>query len=193
MIFTIGIEPDIKLVERLTFLQEDLGKIVVARGADARWIKPEHMHVPLLCLGTHDKGAIPEFNEVLHIVSKDISVFQMVIAGISAYPTPECPRLIQVAAQPADLLNALRERLMDGFRSANIQFDSRRFEANMLLGRVATRNNRINISDAMNAIKDLNFGQSEIFELALYGSQLSESGPSHQVISRFFLRENSQS
>ncbi len=190
MIFTIAIEPDIKLVERLTFLQEDLGKIIAARGADARWIKPEHMHVPLLCLGTHDKGAIPEFNEVLHIVAKDISVFQMTIAGISAYPTSECPRLIQAAAESTDLLNEIREKLMDGFRAANIRFDSRHFEANMLLGRVATRNNRINISDAMNAIKDLNFGQSEIFEIALYGSQLSESGPSHQVISRFFLREN---
>ena len=189
MIFTIAIEPDIKLVERLTFLQEDLGKIIAARGADSRWIRPEHMHIPILCLGNHDQGSIPEVNEVLHIAAKEFSSFQITIAGISAYPTPECPRLIQVAAEPADILNDLRERLMDGFRAANIHFDGRHFEANMLLGRVATKNNRINVTDAMNAIKDLNFGQSEIFEIALYGSQLSESGPSHQVLSRFFLRD----
>ena len=188
MIFTITIEPDIKLVERLTFLQEDLGKIIAARNADSRWTRPEYLSVPLLCLGTHDRGAVPEFNEILRNVAKDIAQFQMTTAGISAFPTPECPRLIQVSAEPSHVLEDIRERLMEGFRAANIRFDSRPFKATMLLGRVATKQSRINLSDAMNAIQDLNFGQSDVFELVLMGSKLNESGPSHQVISRFPLK-----
>lgn len=186
-IFTIAVEPDIKLVERLTFIQEDLGKIIAARGADSRWIRPEHLQVPILSLGKHDESAIPEFNEILHICAKEIAPFTMTTSSISAYPSPECPRLIQIAAQAENHLIDLRERLMDGFRAANIHFDGRHFEANMLLGRVATRTNRINISDAIHAIQDLNFGQSEIFELALFRSDLTESGPVHQIVSRFFL------
>ena len=79
----------------------------------------------------------------------------------------------------------MREKLMDRFRAANICFDGRHYEANMLLGRVATKKSRVNITDAMTAIKDLNFGQSEIFEIALYGSEHSEHGAIHKVISRF--------
>ncbi len=188
MVFTIAIEPDIRLIERLTFLQEDLGKIITARGADSRWIRPENMHVPLLCLGVSDEGAVPEFNQILHQVAHQFSPFQLVVAGISAYPSPECPRLIQAAVSTDnDILNEIREALMDAFRAANIGFDARHFEATMLLGRVATKTERINMTDAMNAIQDLNFGQSEIFELVMYSSELSESGASHHVLSRFFL------
>lgn len=187
MIFTIAIEPDIKLVERLTFLQEDLGKIISSRGADSRWTRPEHLHLPLLCLGRHDDGSIPELNELLHQVAKSFPAFQMMTAGISAYPSPECPRLIQVSAEASQKLHDLRERLMEACNAANLRYDGRHFDANMLLGRVATRTNRINLTDAIHAVRDLNFGQSEIFEFVLIGSKLNETGAHHQIISRFML------
>ena len=185
MILTIAVEPDIKLVERLTFIQEDLGKIITQRGADSRWIRPEFLQVPVLCLGRHDDGAIPECNEILRACARQTAPFFMTTAEITAYPSPECPRLIQIAAIAQDHLTALRERLMDAFRAANIRFDGRPYQATMLLGRVATKNGRVDISDAMNAIHDLNFGQSEVFEMALCSSELSGSGPVHNIVSRF--------
>ncbi|MBQ8037486.1 MAG: RNA 2',3'-cyclic phosphodiesterase [Proteobacteria bacterium] len=188
MIFTIAIEPDIKLVERLTFLQEDLGKIITARGADSRWIRPEYMHVPLLCLGNRDDSELPDINQVIRQTAREFATFQLEIAGISAYPSPECPRLIQIDARAGEILNEIRERLMDGFRAVNIGFDGSAFRATLLLGRVATKGDKISLADAIHAIEGLNFGQSEIFELALYSSELKESGPVHQVVSRFFLK-----
>lgn len=186
-IFTIAVESDIKLVERLTFIQEDLGKIVAARGADSRWVRPEHLQVPLLCLGRHDEDAIPEFNEILREVANRSQKFTMTTSQISAYPSPETPRLIQVSAFADNHLVELRERLMEAFRAANISFDGRPFRATMLLGRVATNAARINLSDAVRAIQELNFGQSEIFEFALCSANLTENGTVHRIISRFFL------
>ena len=187
MIFTIAIEPDIKLIERLTFLQEDLGKIIAARGADSRWARPEYMHIPLLCMRTQDEDAIPELNEVLQNCARDLKPFTLTVAGISAYPSPECPRIIRVSALETSVLEHIRTRLMDGFRAINLGFDGRDYQAAMTLGRVATRQEKVNITDAMNAIRDLNFGQSEIYEIVLYGSELGDGGPVHHVISRFFL------
>ena len=189
MIFTIAIEPDIKLVERLTFLQEDLGKIITARGADSRWTRPEYMHVPLLCLGNRDDSELPDINQIIRETASEFPCFCLEISGISAYPSPECPRLIQIDGHAGDRLNEIRERLMDRFRAANIGFDGNAYRATLLLGRVATKGDKINLSDAMHAIEGLNFGQSEIFELALYSSVLKESGPVHQVVSRFFLKD----
>ncbi|MBR4984962.1 MAG: RNA 2',3'-cyclic phosphodiesterase [Proteobacteria bacterium] len=188
MIFTIAIEPDIKLVERLTFLQEDLGKIITSRGADSRWIRPEHMHVPLLCLGTRDDSELPDINQIIRQTAAEFPTFQLEISGISAFPSPECPRLIQVDAHAGEILDEIREHLMDGFRAANIGFDGSAYRAALLLGRVATKAAKITLADAIHAIEGLNFGQSEIFELALYSSELKESGPFHQVVSRFFLQ-----
>lgn len=190
MIFTIAIEPDIKLIERLTFLQEDLGKIIAARGADSRWTRPEFLHVPIVYLGMHDEAEIPEFNQIMRDCVKGISPFYVTVAGISAYPSSKCPRLIEVAATAGGTLIKLRESLMQAFRAANYGFDKREFKTNMLLGRVATYTDRIDLTDAMDAICDLNFGQSEIFEIVLYGADLTPTGPIHKVISRFAFQES---
>ena len=186
MIFSIVIEPDIKLIERLTFLQEDLGKIIASRGSDSRWARPEYMHIPLLCMHPRDEDTIPELNEVLRACALETKPFVATIAGISAYPSPECPRIIRASVQDNPELTALRVRLMSAFRAINLGFDGREYQPAMLLGRVATRQEKINITDAINAIKDLNFGQSEIYEVVLYGSELGSTGPIHRVISRFF-------
>ena len=186
MIFTVAIEPDIKLVERLTFLQEDLGKIIASRGADSRWSRPEYMHIPLLCMRTRDEDVVPELNEVLQNCARETKPFSVTIAGISAFPSSECPRIVRVSVQDIPELSELRTRLMNAFRAVNIGFDNRDYQPAMLLGRVATHQDKINITDAINAIKDLNFGQSEIYEIVLYGSELGDSGSVHHVISRFF-------
>lgn len=188
MIFTIAIEPDIKLVERLTFLQEDLGKIIASRGADSRWTRPEYLHVPIVYLGMHDEAEIPEFNQIMRECVKGVAPFYMTVAGISAYPSSACPRLVAVSASAGGTLMKLRERLMKAFKAANYGFDKREFKTSMLLGRVATHDSRIDVTDAMEAICDLNFGQSEIFEIVLYGADLTPTGTTHQVISRFALQ-----
>lgn len=189
MIFTIAIEPDIKLIERLTFLQEDLGKILATRGADSRWTRPEFLHVPIVYLGMHDEAEIPEFNQIMRDCVKGISPFYVTVAGISAYPSPQCPRLIEVSATAGGTLLKLREKLMHAFRAANYGFDKREFKTSMLLGRVATHESRVDMTDAIDAIHDLNFGQSEIFEIVLYGADLGPTGPIHKVISRFSFQE----
>jgi 2'-5' RNA ligase len=188
-IFTVGVEADLKLVERLTFLQEDLGKIIAARGGDSRWIRPEYINIPLVYLGIQDDGEIPEMNHILERVVKDISPFRISIAGIQAFPDPTCPRVIQVGVDAGlESLTQLRERIRYAMTEANFGFDPRPFKACMMLGRVLTPNQKVDISDAIDAIKDLNFGGTDVFEIALYNASLSLTGTIHFVVSRHALK-----
>ena len=187
-IFSVGVEADLKLVERLTFLQEDLGKIVASRGGDSRWVRPEYINIPLVYLGIQDEGEIPEMNHILERVVKDIAPFRISIAGIQAYPTPSCPRLIQVGVgMGLESLVYLRDQIKTAMTDANFGFDPRPFEATMLLGRVITPNQKVDLSDAIDAIKDLNFGGTDIYEIALYNASLSLTGTIHFVVSRHAL------
>ena len=186
MIYTIGIEPDIKLIERLTFLQEDLGKIAASRGADSRWIRPEFMHFPLTYLGVQDEGDIPEMNHVIERCTRNIAPFRISVAGISAYPSPECPRLIQIAIDMGrEKVFMLREQLTESLQAANFGFDRREYQPVMLMGRIVTPKDRVDLTDAIQAIQDLNFGGSDVFEVGLFGSELSDVGTVHPVISRY--------
>ena len=190
-IFTVGVEADLKLVERLTFLQEDLGKIIASRGGDSRWVRPEYINIPLVYLGIQDDGEIPEMNHILERVVKDISPFRISIAGIQAFPDPTCPRVIQVGVDAGlESLTQLRERIRYAMTEANFGFDPRPFKASMMLGRVLTPNQKVDISDAIDAIKDLNFGGTDIYEIALYNASLSLTGTIHFVVSRHALTGN---
>lgn len=185
MHLSIGLEPDLKLVERLTFLQEDLGKILTARGADSRWIRPEYMYMPLLSVGQRDDDDVVEIVRLLSRTIRDVAPFQVTVSGIQADPSPACPRLIQVGVcDGRERIVALREKLHAAFVDASFPYDPRPFVPTFLLGRAVTKNGRVDLSDAIDAIKDLNFGPTEIFELNLLGANLLENRPIHQVLAR---------
>lgn len=185
MILTIGIEPDLKLTERLTFIQEDLGKILSARGADSRWQRPEHLCMPLLYLGHMDEDEVPDILKLLNRELRNIKPFTVSIAGISAYPSPMCPRMIRVGLTTGrDIVMDLRASLKAAFDAACYAYDARDFEPVIGLGRTVTHGEKVDISDAMDAIRDLDFGQTTIDEVCLYGAALLETRPMHTVVGR---------
>lgn len=192
MIMTIGLEPDLKLVERLTFLQEDLGKILAHRGADSRWLRPEHIALPLLYVGQQEDDAVPEMTKIMTEIAQATTPFSMVVAGISASPAPTCPRLINVGiADGRERVEQLHERLRSAFSTANFPTDKRPYRATILLGRTVTYTERVDLTDALEAVGNLNFGQSEISEMALYGAELLDSRPVHRVLARCSFRTES--
>lgn len=185
MLLTIGIEPDLKLAERLTFIQEDLGKIIDTRHARVRWTHPEWLYFPIKYLGMQDDNDIPEICRMIETVAKNRAPFTISTVGIEAWPNPACPRIISVSMQQGlDELYALRQNLEETFAMSHHRSDPRPFRPNMTLGRVSTPETRIDLTDCIEAIGNLNFGYSNISEVILYGADLLYSGPEYSVVSR---------
>ncbi len=185
MYFTIGIEPDIKLAERLTFIQEDLGKIIESRQARVRWTSPEWLYFPIRFLGQMEDTEIPEICRHIEAAVHAIKPFTISTAGIEAYPNPACPRIISVLLQQGEeQLTALRAALDASFSMSHLRGDSRAFKPSITLGRVSTPNGKIDLTDCIDAIGDLNFGLTDINEVVLYSADLLYSGPEYNVISR---------
>ena len=189
MLLTIGIEPDLKLAERLTFIQEDLGKIIDTRLGRVRWTRPEWLYFPIQYLGMQDDNDIPEICRMIETVARRTTPFTISTAGIEAWPAPSCPRIISVSMQQGlDELHALRQDLEETFAISSHRSDTRPFKPNITLGRVSTPQKRIDLTDCISAIGDLNFGYSNISEVILYGADILHSGPEYSVVSRHRLR-----
>ena len=185
MLLTIGIEPDLKLAERLTFIQEDLGKIIESRHARVRWTRPEWLYFPIRFLGQINDTDVPDVCRVIESAVHDIAPFTLSTAGIRAYPSPECPRILSVSLQQGlERLEALCKALEQAFSMSAFRSDRRAYKPEIMLGRVSTPTERIDLTDCIKAIGDLNFGYSEIREVVLYGADLLYSGPEYNVISR---------
>ncbi|MBQ4359449.1 MAG: hypothetical protein II767_04265, partial [Proteobacteria bacterium] len=185
MLLTIGIEPDLKLAERLTFIQEDLGKIITARHAKVRWTQPEWLYFPIKHLGFLDDSDIPEVCRAIEIAIKNRQPFTISTEGIEAAPSPQCPRIISVSLkQGLTEVNELCDALEDALNMSYIRGRFSTSKPNIMLGRVSTPTDRIDLSDCIAAIGDLNFGLSTISEVILYGAELLYSGPEYSVVSR---------
>lgn len=188
MILSIGIETDIKLVERLTLVQEDIGKIIEARGARVRWVAPENMHMPICYLGHFEDGVVPEMLKCIDRAVSGIAPFTISTVAIEAYPSPQIPRIIAVSTQKGCAqVMALRFAIDEILSKTFYLSDPRPFRPLMTLGRIATPDKRLDIGDVVNAIKDLNFGVSEVNEVVLYGAELLDKGAEFKVISRHLL------
>ena len=193
MLLTIGIEPDLKLAERLTFIQEDLGKIIDARHARVRWTRPEWLYFPIKYMGMQDDNDIPEICRMIETVTRRFAPFTISTAGIEAWPDPTCPRLISVSMQQGlDELLALRQNIEEAFAMSQHRSDPRPFRPTITLGRISTPQERIDLTDCIEAIGNLNFGVSNITEVILYGADLLYSGPEYSVVSRHRLSLNNQ-
>ncbi|MFA5625268.1 MAG: RNA 2',3'-cyclic phosphodiesterase [Bradymonadales bacterium] len=189
----IAIDIDIKLVERLTLVQNDLGKIINARGASVRWTAPENLHLSLKFLGSHDFALLPELCGYIDDAVRDFPSFSINTAFIGAFPHPDCPRIIYASTdQGLDKLQELRKRVDDVLALYQFVPDKRPYLPHITLGRVKTPLNALHFSDAINAIKDLNFGSSHITEVILYGSNLTSSGAYYTVLSRHPLRRKTK-
>jgi len=188
MLVSIGIEPDLKLTERLTFIQEDLGKIIEARGGRAHWTRPEIIHLPVKFLGQMTSDETTGLCRLLDSVTGSLSGFTASFAGLEAYPAPSCPRIISLAlCQGRTQLLALRDSIDAVFYAHHYSGDPRPYKPTLTLGRVSTPKVRIDLTNAMNAIKDLNFGLSNVSEIVLYGASLTPAGTDYRVLSRHIL------
>lgn len=184
----IGIELDIKLVERLTLVQEDLGRIIKARNADVRWVKPELIHLTLCFLGERDDSEVPDIKRALDAVAPTFPCFPVTTAQLGAFPNPKMPRILFTHVyEESGVLDHLKKKIDDEMEKLLIPLDKRPYLPHITLGRVRTPGVRLDFSDAIKAIGDLNFGTSDIFEVVLFGSSLHPSGPKYSVISRHLL------
>lgn len=191
MLFTIGIEPDIKLTERLTFIQEDLGKIIESRHGRVRWTSPEWLYFPIKFLGQQEEVDIPEICRNIDVAVRKVQPFTITTAMIEAFPKPTCPRIISVSMQQGmEQVLELRDALEGAFALSALRWDPRPFKPNITLGRVSTPTEPIDLSDCITAISELNFGMTDIREVVLYGADLLYSGPEYSVISRHRLAKN---
>lgn len=189
----IAVEIDLKLVERLTLVQEDLGKIIEARGAAVRWTSPENMHLTLKFLGSHDAALIPELGKYIDDAVKGFAPFSMNTAFLGAFPSPDCPRVLYASTdQGVEKLLQLRTRLEEVLAMYQFAPEARVFMPHITLGRIKTQDKKLHFGDAINALKDLNFGASNIYELVLFGSTFSSRGAQYTVLSRHPLSAKSR-
>jgi 2'-5' RNA ligase len=166
---------------------------------DARWAKPESLHVTLKFIGEQPESAIEHIKQAMNSISPPAP--QIHFRGYGFFPTAKSARVFWVGLETGPELASLAQAIDETMPSLGIPREDRPFSPHLTLARGAGRSGspRRNKADASNrvfaalqiklaALTSPEFGTMTPREFFLYQSQLSPKGSKYTKLAKFNLK-----
>jgi RNA 2',3'-cyclic 3'-phosphodiesterase len=166
---------------------------------DARWIRPESLHVTLKFIGEQKPEQVEGITERLrHIES---SAFDVRFAGYGFFRTANAPRVFWIGIDAGQELAQLAASIDAATAELGIPREARPYSPHLTLARGGGRSGSPKwrkgdgpnsvfavLEKRLAAMGDLDFGKITAREFILYQSQLSPRGSKYTKLERFALR-----
>lgn len=169
---------------------------------DARWVKPESLHVTLKFIGEQPDASVEKVKQALAGISTSTSEIQF--RGYGFFPTSKSARVFWIGMESGPPLAALAAAIDDKMASLGIAKEDRTFSPHLTLARSAggsgsprwrkgDQPNRAfqHLQDKLAALPAPEFGTMTPHEFFLYQSQLSPKGSKYTKLARFQLQSES--
>jgi RNA 2',3'-cyclic 3'-phosphodiesterase len=188
----IALDIDDAIRERITRFMVG----VQAFAPDARWVKPESLHVTLKFIGEQPEAMVEKIKQALAAVRGD--AMQIQFRGYGFFPTAKSARVFWIGIESGPQLASLATAVDDATASLGIPKEDRAFSPHLTLARAAggSGSPRRRKSDGSNrtfqrlqeklaALSSHEFGTMTAYEFFLYQSQLSPKGSKYTKPSQF--------
>ncbi len=165
---------------------------------DARWVRPESLHVTLKFIGEKSAEAVEQIKEALAAVKGQ--AVEMGFRGHGFFPTAKSARVFWVGIEPGPALASLANAVDDVTAGLGIPKEERAFNAHLTLARGGggsgsprrqnggrPSKNFQRLQEKLSALSASDFGTMTAHEFFLYQSQLSRGGSRYTKIARFAL------
>ena len=172
---------------------------VQAFAPDARWVKPESMHVTLKFIGEQPDDALAAIKQALSQI--DGSTIRIDFRAYGFFPTPKSARVFWVGMEAGPELATLAAAVDQKLSALGIPKEERAFSPHLTLARSAggsgsPRRNKTDrpsrvfqiLQNRLATLPTPEFGTMTSREFFLYQSQLSPKGSKYTKLARFELR-----
>ena len=133
----IGCLVDLNATRRATELSLALRRRALDAGWKASWVAPPALHLTLRFVGDIDPGLVSPLSSLVARVAAEHEPPRVSLAGVSAFPTVDSPRVIYVEVQQgAEALAAIASALDDGLDGLGLPPRDRPFHPHLTLARV---------------------------------------------------------
>jgi RNA 2',3'-cyclic 3'-phosphodiesterase len=191
----IALDIDDAIRERITRFMEG----VRGFAPDARWVKPESLHVTLKFIGEEPDDFIPRIKDSLNTVR--VSATQIHFRSHGFFPTATLARVFWVGMEADPQLALLARTIDDTMPPLGIPKEARAFSPHLTLargagssgsphGRKSDAPNRAFklVQEKLSALPVPEFGTMTAREFFLYQSRLSPKGSTYTKLARFPLQ-----
>lgn len=163
---------------------------------DARWVKPESLHVTLKFVGEQPDDAVEKIKQTLKDVSA--AATEITFRGYGFFPTPKSARVFWVGMESGPQLAQLAAAIDERMATLGIKKEDRAFSPHLTLARAAGGSgsprwrkgdgpNRsfTYLQEKLSALPAPEFGTMTPRDFFLYQSQLSPKGSRYTKLARF--------
>ena len=188
----IALDIDAAIRERIVLFMDG----VRGFAPDARWMRPESLHVTLKFIGEQPEPILDSIKRELETIRADASPIQF--RGYGFFPTAKSPRVFWIGIEAGVQLAALAGVIDDKMASLGIPKEDRAFGPHLTLARGAGGSgsprwrkedgpNRIfhHLQHQLSARPSPEFGTMTPREFFLYQSQLSPKGSKYIKLAAF--------
>jgi len=165
---------------------------------DARWVKPESLHVTLKFIGEKPEEEVERIKRTIKTIVAD--TFEMNFHGYGFFPSPRAPRVFWIGIEAGPPLRSLAAVVDEKLASLGIAKEEHAFSPHLTLARgggssgsprkkKGDRPNRSfqRLQDKLAALPTPEFGTMTSHEFFLYQSQLSPVGSKYMKLAGFAL------
>lgn len=174
----VALDLNSRVVTNLTELVHSLAPM-----APVRWVHPKNMHLTLKYIGEWDLDRLDDVIDALREV-RVASRFNVHLAGLGFFPSVRNPRVFWATAENTPPLRQLASSVDSRLAALGIAPEVRPYTPHITLGRLRSRD-LTEMHEAVEELPTRDFGIIEPESFTLYGSQLSQQGPSYRKIEEF--------
>ena len=156
-----------------------------------RWVPRANLHITLKFLGPAvDSHRLQQLTAGLRQLATRTAPFEVAAAGIGAFPNLGHPRAIWVGLHNVEsgALAALAARLETVAAEYGFEREKRRWSGHLTIGRVRGESIKDETRDALNGLRDRNFGVSKIESITLYRSHLGPNAATYEALATFLFQ-----
>jgi 2'-5' RNA ligase len=166
---------------------------------DARWVRPESLHVTLKFIGEKSEDEVDKIKQALAMIAAD--TFEMNFSAYGFFPGARAPRVFWVGSEGGSRLSSLAAAVDETLVQLGIPKEEHAFNAHLTLARGgggsgsprwrkgdgANRSFR-RLQEKLAALPAPDFGTMTAREFFLCQSQLSPSGSKYTKLAGFDLK-----
>jgi RNA 2',3'-cyclic 3'-phosphodiesterase len=193
----IGIDLDPEVRVRIARFLEG----VQGFAPEARWARPESLHITLKFIGEQPPERVEAISERLRRVEG--SALEVHSGGYGFFPTAKAPRVFWIGIEAGPQLAELAEKIDKAVAELGISREDRSFSPHLTLARAGAGrrsgspkwrkgdgpNTAFEVLEKrLAAMGELDFGKMTAHEFILYQSQLSPGGSKYTKLQRFPLQ-----
>jgi 2'-5' RNA ligase len=159
---------------------------------EARWARPEGLHVTLKFIGEVSDAKVPEIKSALAAVKA--APFAVKFENVGFFPSPKSPRVFWIGVEGGSALGELAAAIDNATHAHGVAKEDRAYSPHLTLARAGSGPGTLHqlrpLASLLQAEAAPQFGTMTAREFFLYQSQPQRGGSKYAKLERFSLEGN---